>query len=56
MTKEEFAQKMRKIQTELEDDNEAAHVNADELLCECLESLGYIEGVKIFKELGKWYS
>ena len=38
------------------DDTEFKHVNADELMCELLTSLGYGEGVEIFKNMDKWYS
>lgn len=37
-------------------DQEAAHANADELLCKLLESLGYGDGVKVFREADKWYA
>ena len=38
------------------DDTETNHVSADELMCELLTSLGYGEGVEIFKNMDKWYS
>ena len=31
------------------------HINADKLMYKVLESLGYSEGVQIFKEMTKWY-
>ena len=32
------------------------HKDADDLMCEVLSSLGYIEGVRIFEEMEKWYA
>jgi len=40
--------KMRHIMEEFHDDPEALHGDADDLLCEILESLGYVELVKLF--------
>lgn len=37
-------------------DNEAAHISADNLMCELLIQLGYEEGIQIFKDMPKWYS
>jgi hypothetical protein len=38
------------------DDPESAHYNADRLLCELLEKIGYTELVKRYKSVPKWYS
>ena len=35
---------------------ETFHINADELMCKVLTSLGYEAGVKIFENTEKWYS
>lgn len=38
------------------DDPEYVHGEMDDLLCEVLESLGYGEGVEIFRNTYKWYA
>lgn len=38
-----------------EDDEEIFHKEADKVLCELLESLGYKETVEYFKKHPKWY-
>ena len=48
------AEAMRQI--EEGDDKEERHAKADLLLCDILESLGYKQVVKLFKEMKKWYS
>ena len=53
-TPEEFAKKMYQLAGS--GDEEADHVKADELMCQLLTSLGYGEGVKIFRDMDKWYS
>lgn len=37
-------------------DKERAHVNADDILCELLERLGYKEVVEKYNEVSKWYA
>lgn len=37
-------------------DTEAAHIDADGILCELLHSLGYVETVAAYHEVGKWYA
>lgn len=54
MTPEEFKQKME--QAFDSNDIEMNHINADELMCELLESLGFEEGVKVFTQNAKWYA
>jgi hypothetical protein len=56
MTPEEFKRRMALIESDDDYDTEEGHAKADALLCECLESLGYAEGVAIFRELHKWYA
>ena len=56
MTPEEFTEKMRFIAVEYGDDEEAAHGRADDLLMEALEALGYEAGVKVFRQMDKWYA
>jgi hypothetical protein len=50
-----------KIKAELEqlaslDDQETAHVNADNLLCQLLEHLGFKEVVEAYEKIDKWYT
>lgn len=49
-----FVQRMNVIAATL--DTEDAHARADVLMCELLESLGYKEGVAIYKAMDKWYA
>lgn len=37
-------------------DKERTHVNADDILCELLEKLGYKDVVEKYNEVSKWYS
>ena len=50
----EFERRMKEI--EKMGDIEDRHVEADNLLCEVLESMGYSAGTKIFREMRKWYA
>lgn len=50
----EFARLMKAISED--GDTEIAHSLADKLLCEALQSLGYGEGVEIFRKMHKWYA
>lgn len=38
------------------DDYEASHGTADDILCELLNALGYTDLVRTFEELPKWYA
>jgi hypothetical protein len=40
----------------LMEDKEKRHVLADKLMMSVLIGLGYIEGVEIFADMGKWYA
>ena len=56
---DEFVGKMREIKEELYFKNayiESCHMEMDELMCETLSSLGYDEGVKLFRTTPKWYA
>jgi len=37
-------------------DTEEGHAEADDLMCNVLESLGYQDGVAVFRQAGKWYA
>lgn len=54
MTPEEFEAKMKEILKGK--DSEREHEDADNLMCEVLTSLGYEDGVTIFKNATKWYA
>lgn len=64
LTPEEFAKAMKYISDKLINppkglpyyDEEDAHVEMDDLMCDLLRSLGYGDGVSIFENANKWYS
>jgi hypothetical protein len=56
MTPEEAAAKMREIFSGTDYNIGAAHLEADELLCQILRELGYGEAVQIFEDADKWYA
>ena len=62
LTPAEFAIAMRKIENgEAYDDDrmydqEDQHIDADELMCNVLRSLGYGDGIDIFDSMPKWYA
>ena len=58
MTPKEFEKRMKEI-AESEGryrDAENTHSEADELMETVLKELGYGDGVKIFREMDKWYA
>lgn len=54
VTPEQFLARMAVIAED--DDQESAHCDADDLLCEVLASLGFGDGVAIFAAMPKWYA
>ena len=59
MIPEEFERRMRECFSKDAGghlDREVAHVDADDLMCELLKSLGYGAGVKVYEEEEKWHS
>ena len=58
MTPEKFYTRMKTIQESYscDDDLEFLHREMDRLMCDCLEDLGYEDGVKVFQETDKWYA
>jgi len=54
ITPDEFARRMEAIAAGR--GPEENHGDADDLLCDVLDSLGYDDGVAIFKAMAKWYS
>lgn len=55
MTPEEFKKQMHEI-VMLGGDPEQAHIEADNLMCELLTSLGYGEGIAVYSAAEKWYA
>lgn len=56
MTPNEFYSAMSDLYQKLSDDPEAFHVEADDLMCNLLNMLGYTKGVDIFLNADKYYS
>lgn len=56
MTPDEFRSRMQTMANGGNYDNEQAHGDADDLMCEALRSLGYGEGVDIYQSIEKWYA
>lgn len=59
LTPVEFTEAMKKIQKEGDgshNDPETCLRVADALLMKLLESLGYKEGIAVFREIYKWYA
>ena len=56
MNTQEFKVQMRLIAVQAGEDIEAAHIKADDLLCNQLSELGYTEGIKIFQSMKKYYA
>ena len=54
-TPAEFAEEMEKLHRD-NIDPEGSHVQADNLMCELLKSLGYGKGVEVFADMDKWYA
>ena len=54
MTKEEAIAELNLIRQS--DDTEVAHVDADDVLCQLLMSLGYEDVVTAYHDIGKWYA
>ena len=47
---------IRKLQECAHEDIETRHMQADKILCEFLNQLGYQEVVKEYEKLPKWYA
>ena len=37
-------------------DAQVGHIEADDLMCELLKTLGYRDGVEVFEGMKKWYA
>lgn len=55
LTDKECAKRMKEI-IKGAGDEEVRHCAADDLLCEILESFGFVETVKAYDEIPKWYA
>ena len=55
MTPQQFTEAMRSLLHRTSLEPEAAHLEADQLMCELLRQLGYGEGIDLFDGLQKWY-
>mgnify|MGYP000408742950 CR=1 FL=1 len=53
MNAQEFKAHMQLISVQAREDIEAAHIEADDLLCNQLSELGYTEGIKNISKHGK---
>lgn len=51
----DFAMQMKGIE-DTNGDEEQLHIAMDELMCNLLDSLGYKDGVAIFRRAYKWYA
>ena len=56
MTPGQFLTAMERIRDNPEGDEEQNHIEADDIMCAILERLGYADGVKLFREMHKWYA
>ncbi|EGO4532899.1 hypothetical protein ITZ04_000791 [Escherichia coli] len=54
MTREEAIEKLKELQTWR--DSEVAHEDADTVICELLESLGFADVVDEYAKVDKWYA
>jgi len=51
-----FLQQMQEIVDKDGDDEEQEHIDADQLLCDLLEILGFEELIKLYHKIDKWYA
>jgi hypothetical protein len=56
MTRKQAVKELKKLQAKSEDDAESAHVDADDVLCKLLTTLGYGDVVEEFNKVDRWYS
>ena len=55
----EYVGKLLRTMDRLNDDyydKQGAHIEADEILCNLLEELGFKEVVRLYREIPKWYA
>lgn len=56
MSEDEALDRLRAIMERYKGEYDCRHVDADELLCEVLRSLGYNELVDLYESFEKWYT
>lgn len=56
MTPEVFLEEMKSIRARFGEDYECLHDAMDITMCKLLESLGYGEGIEVFRNAPKWYA
>ncbi len=56
MKPKDFAFRMNALRELLKGDLEVRHAKMDDFLCETLHTLGYGEGVEIFKDTEMWHA
>ena len=54
-TPTEFKYKIKEI-IDNKDGTETTHIELDLYICEVMESLGYTEGIRLFRGIPKWYA
>ena len=55
-TPEEFKNELINIRDHTHGDEEDIHINMDDYILDTLSSLGYQDGVRIFRTTPKWYA
>lgn len=53
---DKYLKRMNEVKQRYADDEEVAHCLADEILCDLLINLGYIELVSEYNDVDKWYA
>ena len=53
---ERYAREMKSVSDSMGHDVEGGHSDADAILCELLERLGFGEVVELYNSIEKWYS
>lgn len=53
MTPKEFHEAMIALEV---GDAESDHAKADDLMCKVLTELGYVDGVRVFETMKRWYA
>lgn len=53
---DKYLKRMNEVKQGYADDEEVAHSLADDILCDLLINLGYIELVDAYNDIDKWYA
>ena len=54
--KQILVERMKKIAAKSKENEEQAHIEADNVLCSLLVTLGYKDLIDVYQSVGKWYS